>query len=95
MMATRGLMHYWRGNYRESYELLKKAECWSSEVTRESIFEAALGLSMHYLGYEEATPRLISSQHYLSKVSTHNKALADIERQTLNEINQILSGGAG
>lgn len=56
-------------------------------MTRESIFEAALGLSMHYLAYEEATPRLISSQHYLSKVSTHNKALADIERQTLNEIN--------
>ena len=91
-VATQGLMHYWRGNYQKSYELLKKAECWNPEVTKNSIYEASLGLAIYHLGNrKEATPRLISAQSYLSKPSTHNKEIAETERQILKEVNQALS----
>ena len=91
-VATRGLMHYWRGNYQKSCEFLKKAELWDPVIIKGSIFEAGLGLALHHLGRpEEATPLLMSAQNHLSKLSTHNKEIASAEHQMLKEINQILS----
>jgi tetratricopeptide (TPR) repeat protein len=91
-VATQGLMHYWRGNYQKSCELLTKAKQWDPEITKNSIFEAGLGLVLHHLGRpEEAAPKLISAQSHLSKLSTHNKEIASAEHQMLKEINQVLS----
>ncbi len=85
-------MHYWRGNYQKSCELLTKAERWDPEITKNSIFEAGLGLTLHQLGRtEEANPKLIAAQIHLSKLSTHNKEIAGAEYQMLKEINQALS----
>jgi hypothetical protein len=91
-MASKGVMHYWRGNYEKSFMLLEKANRWNPEITKFSVFEACLGLSLFHLGkHETAIPYLVSAQSFLAKISSHDPELASIEHEALKEINQILS----
>jgi tetratricopeptide (TPR) repeat protein len=91
-VASKALMHYWRGDYDKSYTLLAKASRWNPDVTKDSIFEAFLGLSLFHLGnHEAAMSHLISAQSFLTKVSSHNSEIASLESETLKQINQILS----
>ena len=90
-IASLGLIHYQRGNYRKSCRLLRRAERWGPEVVYGSTFEGVLGLSHYRLGQEnEGFPYLHAARNNLTKVASHKAEIHSVECYVLDDINRVL-----
>ena len=90
-LASRGIMQYWRGNYKKAHQLLARAQDWSPYLFENSEFQGYLGLSLFRIGrVEQSIPLMAEAIKNAQSIRQFNSDVRSVQDDMIAEIKAIL-----